>query len=349
MRRISIVLALVYLMVSFPAAARASIDMPAPFAKLQSLLRGVAHRAPGRVAMEVRDLATGYTSKFNANTVMPAASTIKIPVMVEVFRQMELGRFDLNRRVELLASDKDWGSGTLCDAPVGTTYPVSRLLTEMITVSDNTAANMLIRLVGRHHINSTMYGLGLHDTRLGNYIRTDGWNVRAELRTTPNDMVTLLTQMAKNELIDEWSSKQMIAILEADEINTLLPASLPQIPIAHKTGSFSDTLNDVGIVYSPGAPYVIAVMTTDLPTLSSGRRFIRNVSRLAYHGLAHFAKWRVANGLDTPITAPAEAMPDPQATPASGDAPMWGSHAAPPVTAAAVATATPEPQPSSAP
>lgn len=289
----------------------------------------MANRAPGRVAMEIRDLTTGDTSAFNANAVMPAASTIKIPIMVEVFKQMERSKFDLNRRVEVLPQDKDWGSGSLCDAPVGSTFPVSRLLDAMITVSDNTAANMLIRLVGRTHINHTMVDLGLRHTRLSDYIRTAGWNVRNTLRTTPNDMVVLLTKMAKDRLIDAWSSKQMIAILEADQINTLLPAPLPQIPIAHKTGSFSDTLNDVGIVYSPGSPYVIAVMTTDLPTLSSGRTFIHNVSGLAYHGLAHFAKWRIANGLDVPIAQAAEAAPAQDSSPATAgtDEPMWGNAA----------------------
>ncbi|MGZ3517812.1 MAG: serine hydrolase [Vulcanimicrobiaceae bacterium] len=339
MRRIAAILAFAVTLASLPLQARAGFTLPTPFAQMQSTLRRIAHHAPGRVAMEIRDLATGYTSAFNANAVMPAASTIKIPIMVEVFRQMELGSFDLNRRVELLPQDKDWGSGSLCDEPIGSTFPVSRLLDEMITVSDNTAANMLIRLVGRTHINHTMSGLGLHHTRLADYIRTAGWNVRTTLRTTPNDMVTLLTRMAKDELIDSWSSKQMIAILEADEINTLLPAPLPQVPIAHKTGSFSDTLNDVGIVYSPGAPYVIAVMTTNLPTLSAGRTFIHDVSRLAYHGLNRFARWRAENGLDIPIAEPAEAAPaDLTATPAPDDVPMWA-------TPAQQVTAAPEPQP----
>ena len=69
--------------------------------------------------------------------------------------------------------------------------------------------------------------------------------------------------MAHGELVDQWSSNEMISILEADQVNTLLPQPLPpDVPIAHKTGSFFDTLNDAGIVYAENAPYVIAVMTT---------------------------------------------------------------------------------------
>jgi hypothetical protein len=144
-------------------------------------------------------------------------------------------------------------------------------------------------------------------------------------------MVKLLADMAKSQLVDGWSSRQMIAILEHQEINTLLPAPLPDIPIAHKTGSFDDTLNDVGIVYG-SEPYVIAVMTTDLPSLSSGRSFIRQISRVAYTRMEQFARWRAENGLDSPPIAPAAAAtPEPQSAPPAQDAstaqdvPMWGA------------------------
>lgn len=275
--------------------------------------------------MEIRDLATGYTSGINMNAPMPAASTIKIPIMVEVFRQMELGRFDLNRRVELMANDRDWGSGDIADSPVGSTFPVSTLLTQMITVSDNTAANMLIRLVGRRNINRTMGRLGLRSTHLLDYIRTTEWSVRLSLRTSPADMVRLLTRMARNQLIDGWSSRQMIAILEGQEINSLIPEPLPHIPIAHKTGSFDDTLNDVGIVYAD-EPYVIAVMTTDLPSLPAGRQFIRRVSRVAYTRLLQFAKWRQNNEPQLLETAAQTlSTPQPEAPPADEDLPMWGT------------------------
>jgi hypothetical protein len=83
--------------------------------------------------------------------------------------------------------------------------------------------------------------------------------------------------------------------LEADQVNTLLPQPLPpDIPIAHKTGSFFDTLNDAGIVYAGDAPYVIAVMTTALPSQDLGREFIHRISRLAYSDELRFARWREA-------------------------------------------------------
>ena len=93
----------------------------------------------------------------------------------------------------------------------------------MIDISDNTATNMLIRLIGRRSINRQMNDLGLRRTHLAGDVRTDGWAIRQNLRTSPADLVHLLALMARGELIDNWSSNEMIAILEADEINTLLP------------------------------------------------------------------------------------------------------------------------------
>lgn len=294
------------LSVAVTSVAPAFAYLPPPMATLNREVRTLAKRVPAAIALDVLDLNTGYTAGFNAARSMPAASTIKVPVMVEVFAQLESGRFDLQRRVMLLASDKDYGSGELCDAPVGSTYPVSVLLEKMIDISDNTATNMLIRLVGRRNINRSMNELGLAHTHLAGDVRTEGWSIRRELRTSPSDLVHLLALMARGELVDEWSSNEMIAILKADQYNTLIPAPLPSdIAIAHKTGSLFDTLNDAGIVFASDAPYVIAVMTTALPSQDLGRSFIHTVSRMTYTNELRLAHWRAVNG-----PAPASMSPD---------------------------------------
>lgn len=273
--------------------APARAGMPLALQRLQGELQQLGGHAPGHVAIAVQDLETGYIATYNAGASMPAASTIKIPVMVEVFRQLEAGRFDLNHRVTLRNADRDCGSGSLCGAPGGRSYSVSTLLAKMIDTSDNTATNMLIRFVGRPHINATMSRLGLRHTALHDAVRTGSSEIRYALRSSPFDMVQLLGEMARRELIDSWASEQMIAILEDQQHNSLLPRPLPGgIAIAHKTGTLHDTLNDVGIVYANHAPYVIAVMTTGLPTLSDGRTFIRSVSRVAYREAIALSQWR---------------------------------------------------------
>ncbi len=316
--------------------------MPAPLADFQAQLSAVSVRAPGHVGIVVQDVVTGVTTGFNAGTEMPAASTIKIPVMVEVFRQLGTGKFALYTRVKLRRSDKDSGSGDLYRGRVGSSYPVSRLLSLMIDVSDNTATNMLIRLVGRPHINQEMEDLGLTHTRLTDFIRSEGPHIRWALRSSPADMAHLLRAMAQEQLIDEWSSRAMIAILRGQEHNGLLPEPLPEgTDIAHKTGTLHDTLNDVGIVYEGSAPYVIAVMTTDLRTLSSGRRFIRGVSRLAYDALGKFATWRGVNDFNPAAESERAAPTD--AAPPTADQQMWTPQNVPPPVAAPATTPTPAP------
>ena len=325
--------------VGLPAGAT---NVPGPLADFQVQLSALSMRAPGHVGIVVQDVSTGMTTGINAGAEMPAASTIKIPVMVEVFRQLAAGSFDLNTRVTLRRSDKDWGSGDLAGGRVGSSYPVSRLLALMIGVSDNTATNMLIRLVGRPHINTSMIELGLTHTRLTDFIRSEGPHIRWALRSSPADMAHLLRAMAKNQLIDEWSSRQMIAILTGQHHNSLLPAPLPEgTTIAHKTGTLHDTLNDVGIVYEGADPYVIAVMTTDLPTLASGRRFIRGVSRLAYDALGKFASWRGVNDFNPDAESERAAPTD--AAPPTADQQMWTPQNIPAPVAVPAATPTPTP------
>lgn len=301
LRRAAIVVAVVAIAFTVAARARAAV-LPAPMVSLDRGARRLAARLPAPSALEVLDLSTGYHTGVNASASMPAASTIKIPVMVEVFEQLEAQQFDLAHRVVLRASDKDWGSGDLCDAPPGSSYSVAELLGKMIDISDNTATNMLIRLVGRNKINATMRDMGLSHTRLTGDIRTDGWAIRRQLRTSPADLVRLLALMARRRLVDEWSSNEMISILEQDQYNTLLPEPLPEdVPIAHKTGSFFDTLNDAGIVYADNAPYVIAVMTTALPSQPLGRAFIHAISRMAYADELRLASWRESSGINFPL------------------------------------------------
>ncbi|TAM56564.1 serine hydrolase [bacterium] len=292
-----------------------------PFSQLQTRLDSLASRAPGSVAVAVRDLRTGQVAGYNAQASLPAASTIKVPVMVEVFKQMEDGTFTLGREVTLQNGDRDDGWGDLAAAPSGSHYTVRRLLWLMITQSDNTAANMLIRLVGRVHVNETMRALGLDHTALSDYIRSYG-DIRS-IRTTASDMAHLMALIAHGELVDEWSCGEMLEIMAGQQINTLLPEPLPSdVLIAHKTGSLHDTLNDVGVVYLHDAPYAIAVMTTRLPSLDSGRAFIHAVSSLAFKQISALAAQR-ADG-----TAPAAETATPIVRPAAAvTAPVWDQSA----------------------
>lgn len=283
--------ALLFLAANAAVAPAAPKPVSVAFAEVDRLdglapqLERLVSDAPGEVAISVVDLKNGSALSINGNENLPAASTIKVPIMVEVMRQIALGRFGFYRTVSLRDADRDCGYGDLCAAPWGEKYTVWELLWRMITVSDNTAANMLIRLVGRQNINQTMDGLGLTQTWLGDSIHSDG-DVRA-LRTSSNDMMRLLGMIAERRLIDARACDAMLEILAGQRHNTMIPAWLPKsVVIAHKTGTLHDTLNDVGIVELNGAPYVICVFTTHLADLDDGERFIRRVSLLTYRAFS---------------------------------------------------------------
>jgi len=295
------VLATAFVAVSLAPLAAADADTPWDFdagaLQLHALapeLELLADRTGGLVALSVGDLRTGHAIAINGGVNVPAASTIKIPVMVEVFRQIAQGRFTLHRRVTLLDQDRDFGYGSLCDAPSGSRYQVEDLLAAMIDVSDNTATNMLIRLVGRPSINRTMVQLGLGQTRLGDSIRSDG-DIR-ELRTSADDMLRLLTLIAERRVVDARASGEMLALLAGQRHNTLLPALLPKgLVVEHKTGTLHDTLNDVGIVQLVGAPYIICAFSTHLADLDDGQRFIQQASLLTYRSFRRAAVARAAS------------------------------------------------------
>jgi beta-lactamase class A len=272
-----------------PAAAQPSMVALAESNSLNRLapkLARLANETPGTVAISVVDLTRGNAISINGDVNLPAASTIKVPIMVEVMRQIALGKFGFERTVSLRDSDRDCGYGAMCNARWGSKHTVWHLLFSMITVSDSTAANMLIRLVGRQNINETMQSLGLTQTWLGDTIHSDG-DVR-ELRTSANDMMRLLGMIAQHRLINARADDAMLEILERQRHNTMLPAWLPKnVTVAHKTGTLHDTLNDVGIVELDGSPYVICVFTTHLEDLDVGERFIRRVSLLTFRAFTH--------------------------------------------------------------
>jgi beta-lactamase class A len=285
-RAVTMIAVLMLSGVQLAAPATQPADSQDPtLAALAPKLERLASRMPGIVAISIADLSGGHALAINGNVNLPAASTIKVPVMVEVFRQIAQGRLTQTTRVALTDGDRDCGYGSLCDAPWGTRYSVAALLQLMITRSDNTAANMLIRTVGRQNVNATMAGLGLVQTRLGDSIRSDG-DIRA-LRTSTNEMMNLLVMIARHEVVTDQACAAMVSILVGQRHNGLLPKYLPKgLAIAHKTGTLHDTLNDVGIVYLNGAPYVFCAFTTHLADLDDGERFIRAASKLTYQAFA---------------------------------------------------------------
>jgi beta-lactamase class A len=265
---------------------------------LASRLTARIQAVPGaEVAVSYRDLATGDSLDLGATVDFHAASTMKIPVMLEVLRSVEAGRLALDQEVLLenrfesivdgspYSLDAGEDSDSLMYRRVGTRVPVRELMERMIVRSSNLATNALIALVGAGRANATAHELGATHIRVLRGVE-DGKAFAAGMNntTTSADLAVLLQRIERNEALSPASARLMKEILLRQEFNGEIPAGVPKgTPVAHKTGSITATLHDAAIVYPSGrAPYVLVVLTRKIPHESTARALIVDVSRLVW-------------------------------------------------------------------
>jgi beta-lactamase class A len=227
------------------------------------------------------DLDTGNYVDINGDRVFPAASTIKLPILIAFFQDLDAGKVRLNEtlvmRDDLIAS----GSGEMQDEPVGTKFSVKTTINNMITISDNTATNMIIdRLGGIAKLNQRFRSWGLKDTVIRNMLG----DFQGTNKTSSKDMVRLLALLADGKLLSPSSREQALDILRRTQTRTLLPAGLgPKADIAHKTGDIGFLIGDAGLIAMPnGKRYLAGIYVIRPYNDTRGRDFIRQVSRLVY-------------------------------------------------------------------
>ena len=271
---------------------------PAPTDSLAARIRDRIARVPGaEVAVSYRDLATGDSLDIGADVDFHAASTMKIPVMIEVLRNVEAGRLRLDQGILLVnqfhsivdgssyslnASDD---SDSLVYTLVGKRVPVRELMERMIVRSSNLATNQLIELVGADRANATAHALGASHIRVLRGVEdTKAFEAGLNNTTTSSDLAILLERIERREALGAASAELMMEILLRQEFNDAIPAGLPPgIPVAHKTGSITATLHDAAIVYPPGRrPYVLVVLTRNIPKDAVARSLIADISRLTW-------------------------------------------------------------------
>jgi beta-lactamase class A len=249
------------------------------------------------VAVSFRDLQTGDSLDLRADVDFHAASTMKIPVMIEVLRAVDEGRLGLDQEILLVnrfhsivdgspyALDANDDSDSSVYARVGQRVPVRELLERMIVRSSNLATNALIALVGAEQANASAHALGATHIRVLRGVE-DGKAFAAGRNntTTSSDLAALLERIERGDALKPESARLMKQILLRQELNDEIPAGLPPgTPVAHKTGAITATLHDAAIVYPPGrAPYVLVVLTRNIPDEKVATRLIADISRLVW-------------------------------------------------------------------
>lgn len=285
-----------------PPGAASLVTAPALVALVEQHLGGL----PGIFGVAIKALAGGQGVLVNADRPFPAASLFKLPVMYEVYRQRDAGRLSLAEQLTMTPRFAALDLGTL-DVPVGGTVSVEGALHRMITISDNATANLLADRVGWNNLNATMRDLGLRETRL------DG----EALTTSPRDMLLLLELLARGQGPSPASSAEMIELLLAQRINDRLPARLPPgTAVAHKTGNLEGVIHDVGIVYAPGAPFVIALLAEQAPNYGQVAQAQAALTRAVYDYLV-MASGGPPPSSPAPSAAPTVTSPPTVAPPAT--------------------------------
>jgi beta-lactamase class A len=236
------------------APAPAAGDPPLVVAPaLATLVQQHLEGLQGTFGVAIKALDSGQGALLNADRAFPSASLFKLPVMYEVFRQRDAGQLDLAERLVLTSHYAELDLGTL-DLPIGAPVSIETALQRMIAISDNATANLLADRVGWPRLNATMRDLGLLETYLGG----------ERLTTSPRDMLRLLELIARGREPSAGSAAAMVDLLLGQRVNDRLPARLPPgTRVAHKTGNLQGIVHDVGIVYAPDAPFVIALLAED--------------------------------------------------------------------------------------
>jgi beta-lactamase class A len=249
------------------------------------------------VGLSFEDLQTGDKVSINPDTVFHAASTMKIPVMIEVLRRAKQGAFSLDQEVLLVnqfssivdgspypmlkADDED----TALYALVGTRVPIRNLLKRMITRSSNLATNELISLVGATNVTAMAKAIGAQHTNVLRGVEDQkAFDAGLINTTTAADLATMLLTIDKGTARSPEASQEMKEILLAQEVNDKIPAGLPPgTPVAHKTGEITAVSHDAAVVYPPGRkPYVLVVMTRGLRDSVQSTTLIADISRMVY-------------------------------------------------------------------
>ena len=271
-----------------PAAAQSRF--PAVLdAKFRAAVGEVEAGLDGILGLALKDLETGRTFLVNEREVFPQASSIKIAVLFEVFKQAEEGRLKLDEFIALEPGRKVEGSGVLFHlGRPSLSLSVRDLAVLMVVLSDNTATNLLIDRVGLEAVNGRLDAFGLPKTRL----RRKMMDLKAaaegrENVSTPLEMMTLLEKVWKGAVLAEPYRKDLLAILAIPKDSPLRAGVAEGVEVAEKPGELEAVRCDSGIVMLPGRPYVLCVMTTYLKRDADGNPAIARISRLAFE---HFSR-----------------------------------------------------------
>jgi beta-lactamase class A len=252
--------------------------------KLESAIHDVDQHLDGVAGFAIEDLTTGDHFFLHENEVFAQASSIKITVLAELYRQAQQGKLKLTDLYTVQASDLVPDSDIMGGLTPGVTRITLRdLATMMVAVSDNSATNVLIDRVGMDNVNAMLDSLGLSHTRLRRKMMDlEAAKHGRENISTPREMMSLLEAIYRGKVLNQESTADFFKVLSTNKASWI-PRDLPaDVRVADKPGALEAVRNDSGIVFVEGRPYVICVMTSFLRNERDGEEAISKISLAAW-------------------------------------------------------------------
>jgi len=233
----------------------------------------------------------------NSEEAFHAASTMKVPVMIELYKQDNAGILDLNDSILLKNEFKSIVDGSpysmdigddsddVIYSKIGTVVAIKDLVYSMITVSSNLATNVLIELVDAKKVTATMRTLEADKIEVLRGVEDQkAYDLGLSNSTTANDLMIIMKAIAENTAGTKEDCKEMITILKDQQFNEIIPFYLPkEVSVAHKTGSITGVHHDAGIVYLPdGQSYVLVLLSKNLKDFEKGTEQLAGISKTVY-------------------------------------------------------------------
>jgi beta-lactamase class A len=250
------------------------------------------------VAIAFQDVDQKFYLGLNDTISLHAASTMKVPVMMEVYHQADSGIFEMEDSIIIrnefksiidnspYSLDINEDGGERLYSLIGSKESIRSLVNEMITYSGNLATNLLVEMVNAKNVQKFMESLGAHDILVLRGVEDiKAYRAGKNNTTTAQDLAKIFQAIYDGQNWTEKSRNEMIDILLAQQYNNKIPAKLPSnVKIAHKTGSITKIDHDCGIVYPKNSvPYVLVVLTRGFENHTEAQECIADISKMIYN------------------------------------------------------------------
>jgi beta-lactamase class A len=267
---------ILFLTIAFALSFPTNTLAQAPNTKLDEQVKAQIATFKGRVSLYAKNLDTGETYAVNADERVRTASTIKIAVMIEAFARVTEGKAKWSDELVLTKEKKVSGSGIMGELSDGLRLTLRDAVTLMMTLSDNTATNLVLDLLTTDAVNARMESLGIKNIKINRKVMSGGESMAGKDPenkkyglgfATPREMVLVMEKLERGEIISPAVSKEMIDLMKKEQVRYAIGRSMPDSPLASKYGALDRLRSAVGIIYSKRGKIAMAISCDDMPEI----------------------------------------------------------------------------------